>query len=113
MSQNRLPRAEYAYVEEPKVRSYLLNFEHEQGKSKAKFFTNRGFAADDWNSLAQSLVTQGQNNPLSKSTDTPYGVRYQVDCNCPTPDQTNPCIRTVWEVAPSADNPRLVTAHPL
>lgn len=113
MSEGKLPGADRAYVEPGKIQDYLLQTEHPQGASKAKFFAARGFAVTDWQVLATALVAQGRSNPVTRTTLTGWGTRYQVDCHCPTPDGTNPCIRTVWEIRDKNAAPRLLTAHPL
>lgn len=109
----KLPGVSCAQVEHRKITEYLLNLGHEQGASKARFFLGRGFSLAAWAAFGDALIAQGANNLVTKVTHTDYGVRYQVDCHCPTPDGTNPCIRTVWEIAPDARCPRLLTAHPL
>ena len=113
MSEQGLPNGELAWVEEQKIRLYLLNLEHEQGGPKAKFFLKRGFTAQAWAEMGEALVTQARTNRLAKTVTTEFGVRHTVDCNCPTPDALNPCIRTVWEVVEEDVRPRLITAHPL
>jgi hypothetical protein len=113
MSEQGLPNGERARVEEDKIRLYLLNLEHDHGGPKAKFFLNRGFTAQAWIEMGRALVAQARTNPLAKTVQTQFGVRHIVDCNCPTPDALNPCIRTVWETLKQDDGPRLITAHPL
>ncbi|MBK7899060.1 MAG: hypothetical protein KA603_13330 [Azonexus sp.] len=110
--ETKLPVADQAQVEEGKIRDYLLNSDHADGASKARFFTARGFSLTDWGLFAAALTEQGRNNGVTRVTATEWGTRYQVDCHCPTPDGANPCIRTVWEIA-DGGSPRLLTAHPL
>ena len=112
MTTEQLPNAERCHVEEKKIRDYLLNQQHVYGRSKANFFAARGFTANAWIDFAGALSAQGRNNPVTRITSTDWGTRYQVVCHCPTPDGTNPCIRTVWEISDSG-TPRLLTAHPL
>ena len=100
-------------MEQRKIVDYLLNLNHAQSGSKARFFIARGFAVSQWQQLHDALVAQGQNNTVTKVIATPYGIRNQVDCYCPTPDGTNPCIRSVWEIRPDDRCPRLLTAHPM
>ena len=109
----RLPNALCAEVEEKKIVDYLLKLAHPQGGSKAKFFLARGFAAAEWQTLREALLAQGRDNLVTKVTSHAWGARYQVDCNCPTPDRSNPCIRSIWELPNPAACPRLITAHPL
>ena len=109
----RLPNCACAEVEEKKIVDYLLKLAHPQGGSKAKFFLARGFAVAEWQTLRVALQVQGRDNLVTKVTRHPWGARYQVDCNCPTPDGSNPCIRSVWELPDPTACPRLITAHPL
>jgi len=108
-----LPNSGCALVEEKKVVEYLLNPAHPDGGPKAKFFLARGFSAHRWDEMRDALLAQGRDNRVTKVTPHPWGTRYQVDCRCPTPDGANPCIRSVWELAPAAACPRLLTAYPL
>lgn len=112
MSQH-LPNCACALVEEKKIVEYLLNANHPDGASKAKFFMARGFASAQWQIMRAALQMQGSENLVTKVTAHQWDARYQVDCNCPTPDGANPCIRTVWELPDAAACPRLLTAHPL
>jgi hypothetical protein len=109
----KLPAAELAWVEEPKIKNYLLNVQHSKGSSKARFFLKRGFSGDAWTQFQNALITQGKTNPVVKVISNEFGTRYIVECHCPTPDNVNPCIRTVWEITENTPKPRLITAHPL
>lgn len=108
-----LPNAACAVVEEKKIVEYLLNLAHPDGGPKAKFFLARGFSAPAWKTMRDSLTAQGRDNRVTKVTRMQWGTRYQVDCNCPTPDGVNPCIRSVWEIGLESLCPRLLTAYPL
>lgn len=108
-----LPNSHCARVEEPKVLEYLLNLVHPDGASKARFFLARGFAPNAWQTMRDALIAQGRDNRVTKVTETRWGSRYQVDCHCPTPDGSNPCIRSVWEISNDGPCPRLLTAYPL
>ena len=108
---DRLPDAAGAWVEEKKIRKYLLDLDHPDGRPKAEYFIRRGFTLDAWELMREALVQQGVTNPVVKMTDNKYGRRYTVECSCVTPDLTNPCIRSVWEVDQQGKRPRLITAH--
>ena len=110
---DKLPLSHAAFVEENKITKYLLDLTSEDGESKARFFLARGFTISGWEAFADALVVQGKTNTVTKVTPNPFGDRYQVDCNCPTPDKMNPCIRTVWELKEGSVSPRLITAHPI
>lgn len=109
----QLPAASLAWVEELKIKEYLLNLKHPKGGPKAKFFQNRGFTTEAWKVFHDALLEQGKSNLVVKVTPNEFGTRYVVECNCPTPDNLNPCIRTVWEVRVGETKPRLITAHPI
>lgn len=112
MTVDRVPSAECALVEQTRGLAYLLNIDHVHGGSKAKFFLARGFSPGAWQEFAAAVVAHAANNPATRVTPTKWGMRYRGDCSFPTPDGTNPCIRTVWEIAPDSRCPRLLTAHP-
>ncbi len=108
---DRLPQCDQLNVEVDKVRAYLLNREHAEGGSKAKFFINRGFAPDEPAVMIEALLTHGQNQPVVETNDTKFGKKFVVQCQIETPDGRNPCIVSVWIVEGEAP-PRLVTARP-
>ncbi len=109
----KLPHGASAQVDEKKILYYLLNLSHPDGQSKARFFLARGFRLDAWDVFRAALISQGQNNTVTKVVENAWGTRYQVDCHCPTPDGANPCIRSVWQLEAGEAAPRLLTAYPL
>jgi hypothetical protein len=98
-------------VSEQKVRNYLLNINHREGQSKARFFLNRGFTDATWQVLDQALRQHPIDNPVVAEEATAYGRKLVVRCQVKTPDGRNPCIRTVW-MAEAGALPRFVTAYP-
>ena len=111
IEEKKLPNSETAWVEKKKVLKYLLDINNPKGKPKAEYFMRHGFTLAAWEVMRDALVAQGASNPVVRITDNPFGKRYVVECSCPTPDGANPCIRSVWEVAPTDSRPRLITAH--
>lgn len=107
----KVPHAANAVVEEKKVVSYLLNLDHKEGGSKAKFFLKRGFATESWETFATALARHAQTQPVINVESTEFGMKYQVECQLETPDKINPCILSVWIIEDETP-PRLVTAHP-
>jgi len=96
---------------ERKIRSYLLNIHHREGRSKARFFLAHGYTDATWHVFEQALRQHPVDNPIAGEEETTYGRKFVVVCKLQTPDGRNPCIRTVWMVEAGAD-PRLVTAYP-
>jgi len=113
VSPAKLPKADQAWIEEKKITEYLLQSTHPVGGAKAKFFHARGFSSAEWESFADALRHHAKHNPISRIKTTPFATNYSLDCNLPTPDKSNSCIRTVWEIRPEDSRPRLITAHPL
>jgi hypothetical protein len=109
----RLPFSEECWIEEKKIREYLLNPNHPEGSSKARFFMGHGFSLEKPGELSSALIRQGQENSVVDEEITIYGTKFSVQCHCPTPDEVNPCIRTIWETRPGERAPRLITAYPV
>jgi hypothetical protein len=108
-----LPNVECAFVEETKINAYLLNVDHAQGASKAKFFRAHGARPEQWTLFRSVLLAHARNNSVNGLRTSPRGIKlYQVDCQVEMPDGSRPCIRTVWEVRADQPCPRLITAHP-
>ena len=108
----RLPNAEKALVEREKITEYLLSTTNPGGRSKAFFFLRFGFSAGSWDVFAEALKLQGSTHEVVRTVETVHGPRYYVDGIIETPDGRNPRVRTVWQVDPGSDSPRLITAHP-
>ena len=110
---DRLPNANLAYVEEVKIRDYLLAHRG-RGQAKAAFFEAFGFAPERWEELALALLDHGKEGALARSYETSYGVRYEVEGRLRTPSDRHPFLKTVWQEDRSASRPgpRLITAVP-
>lgn len=100
------------YVAKEKITEYLLNLDHDDGKSKAKFFLARGFTLEHWESLVDALRQHAIDNEIAKIKQGQRGQKFIIECNISTPDQKNPCIRTVWALRNGETAPRLITAYP-
>lgn len=109
---DHLPNKEKCTVQKEKIVDYLLNENHDIGKSKARFFQSFGFSTDSFENLKAALIEHGQNRPIIKSNDIGFGPKYTVQCAINTPSGEQPCIETVWIIEQGSDVPRLVTAYP-
>jgi hypothetical protein len=109
----KLPHAEKAVVEQAKIVDYLLNPAHRYGASKARFFPRFGFRVEEWQLLALALRDHGRQNEVSKTRETGFGPRYEVEGELAAPDGRRPRIRTVWQVDTGQIVPRLITAYPV
>lgn len=107
----KIPDYQNAYMQASKLLDYLLDPNHRKGASKARFFFGCGFTRQRWNQLAGALTGHVQANDYTSAKQTRFGAIYVVQCVLRTPDGTDPCIRSVWEVR-SGEHPRLITAYP-
>jgi hypothetical protein len=103
----RLPNAEKAFVEQPKL-GYLLRAEEKGG-----FFEAIGFSALETESLRDALLGHAQRQEVSRTLKTPFGVKYVLDGPLKSPDGRDPETRSVWIVETGGDRPRFLTAYPL
>jgi hypothetical protein len=109
----KLPNAHLAVVEREKIADYLLNPAHRYGASKARFFAQFGFRLEAWQVLAAALREHGQRHEVSRTKETGFGPRYEVEGDLAAPDGRRPRVRTVWQVDHGEIAPRLITAYPL
>ena len=100
-------------VEKPKILSYLLNPDHEDGASQAKYLTGFGFTLDDPAALADALVEHATSNAPGVRKDPPKGpARIVIEGMVTAPDGREMPLRTVWEPLPP-NRMRFITAVPL
>ena len=109
----KLPNAEQLIVEREKIVDYLLNPTHRYGASKARFFGEFGFRAENWELLAQGLRDHGHRCEVTNVKQTAFGPRYEVDGTLSAPDGRSARVRTVWQQDHGQLAPRLITAYPL
>jgi hypothetical protein len=109
----KLPNAEQAVVEREKIAGYLLNATHRYGASKARFFTHFGFRIEVWKELAQALLEHGQMHEVTRTHETGFGPRYEVEGKLNCPNGRSPLVRSLWQVDHGDIAPRLITAYPL
>ncbi len=108
----KLPNYDKAIVPREKIVAYLLSHAHRDGRSKAAFFTQFGFSADVWQTLAEALFRHATEHEVAKIETSPFGKRYVIEGELHAPDGRAPLVRAVWFVGDGANVPRLVTAYP-
>jgi hypothetical protein len=109
----KLPNANETTVEREKVADYLLNPAHRFGAAKARFFAHFGFRVEAWEQLAQALRRHGQTDDVTKTRQTRFGPRYEVEGGLICPNGRCPLVRSVWQLDEGAVAPRLITAYPM
>lgn len=108
----KLPHHEQAIVPESKIVAYLLSRSHEDGRSKAVFFSGFGFTAARWEEFANALKQHARANEVVEIDNTEFGTAYAVVGPLETPDGRAPIVRVVWFIDTGGTIPRLVTAYP-
>ncbi len=109
----KIPNAEQAIVDIHKLRDYCLNFEHEDGKHKARlFFGALGITAEDAEALRDALLQAVKTHDAQVGKRDIFGQRYIVDFVYTWRDRQT-TIRSAWIIERNSDIPRLITAYPL
>jgi hypothetical protein len=109
----KLPNADKLVVEREKIADYLLNPAHRYGAGKARFFLKFGFTIERWEVLAEALRVHGRTHEVTRTHETSFGPRYEVEGKLRAADGRLPRMRTVWQWDRGAVAPRLITAYPL
>jgi hypothetical protein len=100
-------------VENAKITRYLLNLDHPDGASKAKYLRGFGFTSEAPETLAAALVQHALSNPPGRTVVPPKGLsRVLFEGLVQGPDGRLLGLRTVWEIV-EAQEWRFVTAVPL
>lgn len=108
----RLPRAADAVVKEEKLTDYLLSATHPSGRSKARFFLQRGFRREDWEVFARELLRIAASEEVLETVSSPFGTKYVIDGYVQSPTGERSLVRTVWIIEAQDEVPHFVTAYP-
>ncbi|MGE0742561.1 MAG: DUF6883 domain-containing protein [Hyphomonadaceae bacterium] len=106
-----MPHAHLAFVERPKLVSYLLNRGHEEGGPKANFLEAIGFDLTLPEALEAALLAHAAAHDATEIA-TPFGVKYHVDGVLISPAGRSAYVRTVWQIDAGSVAPRFVTLRP-
>lgn len=102
-------------VEQKKLKEYLLNFGHDDGAPKARFFLTLGYGESTWRDLAETLREHAARNEVFQTVESSFGKKYIVKGPIRTFDGfiREPGIFSVWIVERDSSEARLVTAYPV
>ena len=117
MNEGQLPNCERANVADAKLYRYLLNHEHPEGKSKARFYELVGYTPDKAEQLRADLLRLACLGNVVKVQTSQYagviqGRKYAVEGAINAPNGRTYDILSVWAVEPPDNLPRLITAFP-
>ncbi len=108
----RLPNAERAIIDGPKVRDYLLAAAHPVGRFKSTFFFALGYRQDRWRELERDLRALALSGEVQPAGRNAYGHKYLVRGTLTGPARRPGDVVTIWIVLNDDPDPRLVTAFP-
>jgi hypothetical protein len=104
----RLPNGERALIPIEKLTAYCLNPDHPRGKDKARVFASvLGITQDRAYELADLVRHAAREGDVTKEATTVWGQYYRVDWVMPS--RLDVVLRTIWEIAPGEEIPRLVS----
>jgi hypothetical protein len=109
----RLPGAERVVVPEAKLREYILNPDHPDGKHKAQNFSQAlGIRREHWEYLADQLVQGIQAAPVEQVRVNPdASLQYHILSPVVGLNGHTATVLSAWVVRPE-EPPQLVTAYP-
>ena len=98
--------------EKNKVRNYLLNPDHKDGRSKAKFFTEvLGIEREDWRYLSDQIIQGMKDAILFRFEDTSYGLQHRAFLMVTGRNGKFAVLNTGWEIR-KGKRARFLTAYP-
>ena len=107
-----IPNADRATIAPEKLRDHLLNPDHERGGSKARLLLSLGYRRTQWSVLDSDLRRQHLTLEASAVKHNAYGVSYEIHGPIHTPAGRAVTFRSVWQIDPGLDTPRLITMYP-
>ncbi len=105
----KVPGFDRAIVPEGKLTRYLLNPDHPDGGTKARFFVQVGF---DEGTLSTALLRHIREYGITEIEMTFFGIKYGIDGFMESPSGYRFHLRSVWIILNGETIPKLVTAFP-
>jgi len=108
-----IPNAEHAFIDIRKLRDYTLDTQHRVGRHKARLFASIfGMTKADAEGLRDILLEVVLTYEAEMSGQDVHGQRYALDFVMDWQGQ-QALVRSVWNIRPDEQHPRLVTCYPL
>lgn len=104
-----VPNADRAVIAAEKIAGYLLNVSHKRGGPKAKLLLSVGYRADDPQRLESDLRAQHLSLDVTRRSDNPYGVTFEIEGPIKTPTGRSVRFCSVWQIDTGTDVPRPCT----
>jgi|SRR6185437_16358963 len=104
-----LPNANRAIIKEEKITDYVLNFDHFEGKNKARVFSSvLGLKKENADFLINAIRAAILINDAVKQSESAFGIKYTVDFDLIF-EKKRTRVRTGWLIENGNDIPRLIT----
>lgn len=109
----KLPNGNRAHVDIAKLRDYSLDPAHKEGRHKARVFAAAlGLTRNDVDWLRDQLLAAARTFDCQPGQKTDHGQRYLLDFALAHQGKSAR-LRSVWNVRPKEDFPRLITCYVL
>jgi hypothetical protein len=108
-----IPNSENAIVDIRKLCNYCLNFEHDDGKHKARLFSSiLGMTTDDAEELRHILLEVIKVEEARLGRRDEFGQRYTLDFKIKWQNR-GATLRSGWIIEQGSEIPRLTTCYAL
>jgi hypothetical protein len=109
----KLPNGDRAFVDIAKLRDYSLDPAHKEGRHKARVFAAAlGLTRNDTDWLRDQLLAVARTSNCQLGRKTDHGQRYLLDFVL-VRGSKSARLRSIWNVRPDEDFPRLITCYVL
>lgn len=104
-----LPNANRAIIKEEKIVDYVLNFDHFEGRNKARVFSSvLGLKKENADYLINAIRHAILINKAVQQSESVFGMRYSVDFDLIF-EKKIARVRTGWLIENGDDIPKLIT----
>lgn len=104
-----LPNANRAIIKEEKITDYVLNFDHFEGKNKARVFSSvLGLKKENADYLINAIRVAILTNDAVRQSESAFGIKYSVEFDLLF-EKKIARVRTGWLIENGNDVPRLIT----
>lgn len=110
--ETKLPNCEQARIADAKLYRYLLNPNHPEGKSKARFYELIGYTTTNGEQLRSALLSLACLGSVTDVMPNRVGLKYIVVGSISSINGRAYSLLTVWAVASPDNDPILITAYP-
>jgi len=107
----KIPPDSILQIPKDKLQNYLLDPKHPDGKAKADFFRANGIDLGNFQELDALLKSQVLSNDVTKTLNTPFGIKYIVEGSMRFPNGRSHNMRSVWIKVENEKILKFVTAY--